>query len=144
MTATAPWFLVVLPLACLVGQAHARSDAKAALADPIDTSLGDRQETVTVWGHRPRFSAAPKPDPGPRDPGHAATFDPGSRLGIVRIEGGPVHDAVSDGVSAGVAIPISGIRGLAFTASLAGTRDALSPSGTTGAAAVVAGFRLKF
>ncbi len=82
---------------------------------------------------------APSPEPRLSDPGHPT----GSGSGV-RLEGGPVHDAVSDGLSVGLAIPIAGIEGLDFTAPLAGTRDGLSPSGTKGAAAAVAGFRLAF
>lgn len=139
LTATPAWLLAIPCLACVAGQARAGPGANSALADPIDTSLGSQPERVTVQGHRPRVFMAPAPDPRLSEPGRPTGFGSG-----IRLEGGPVHDAVSDGLSVGLAIPIVGIEGLDFIASLATTRDSLSPSGTTGAAAAVAGLRLKF
>ena len=134
-------------MACLVGQANAASAPSSApptLSKPTNIGLGDPQEQITVWGHRGKFSAAPTPDSRFLEPDAPIGFGPGSRLGSATVEGGPIHGAISDGVSAGVAIPVAGVEGLDFTASLAGTRDGLSPSGTTGAASALAGLRLKF
>ena len=140
--------LPTLCLACVVGQAAAAPnplhDAGSPLSRPTDVTLDDQQEQIQVWGHRWKFSLAPMPDGLVPEPGNRTSFGPGSRIGIVGIEGGPVRGAISDGVSAGLAVPVPGVRGLDLTASLAGTRDSLSPAGTTGAAAAVAGLRLKF
>ena len=136
-----------LCLVCIAGPADAASTPSpdaGSLSKPTNVALSDQQEQIQVWGYRQRFSLAPVPDGRLLEPDAEAGFGPGSRLGIVRIEGGPVHDAISDGVSAGLAIPVPGVKGLDVTASLGGTRDSLSPAGTTGAAAAVMGFRLKF
>ena len=147
MAASRRRMLQTLCLVCIAGRADA---APTPLPDagspskPTNITLNDQQEQIQVWGHRQTFLLAPVPDGRLLEPGAQAGFGPGSRLGVVRIEGGPVHGAISDGVSAGLAVPVPGLKGLDFTASLAGTRDSLSPAGTTGAAAAVAGFRLRF
>ena len=139
--------LRTLCLVCVAGRAEAAPppppDAGSP-SRPTNVTPSDRQEQIQVWGHRRTFSLAPVPDGRLFEPGTQAGFGPGSRLGIVGIEGGPVHAAISDGVSVGLAGPVPGLKGLDFTASLSGTRDSLSPAGTTGAAAAVAGFRLRF
>ena len=145
MAASRRRMLPTLCLVCIAGPADAAPSPDAgSLSEPTNLTLDDQQEQIQVWGYRRKFSLAPVPDGRLLEPGAQAGFGPGSRLGIVRIEGGPVHDAISDGVSAGLAIPVPGVKGLDVTASLGATRDSLSPAGTTGAAAAVAGFRLKF
>ncbi len=148
MAASRCRMLQTLCLVCIAGRADAAPnpspDAGSPRSEPTSVTPNDQREQIQVWGHRQSFSLAPVPDGRLLEPGAGAGFGPGSRLGIVRIEGGPVHGAISDGVSAGLAIPVPGLKGLEFTASLAGTRDSLPPAGTTGAAAAVAGFRLKF
>ena len=138
----------MLCLVCVAGRAEAApnpaSDAGSLLSHPVSVTLDDRQEWIQVWGHRRKFSLAPTPDGRMLEPGNRTSFGPGSRLGMITIEGGPIHTAVSNGVSAGLAVPLPGLRGLDLTASLAGSRDSLSPAGTTGAAAAVVGLRLKF
>ena len=148
MAASRRRMLQTLCLVCVAGPADATPTPSplgaASPSRPTSVTPSDRQEQIQVWGHRQTFSLAPVPDDRLSEPGAQAGFGPGSRLGVVRIEGGPVHNAISDGVSAGMAVPVPGLKGLDFTASLAGTRDSLSPAGTTGAAAAVAGFRLRF
>ena len=101
------------------------------------------QEQITVWGRRKLFFPAPMPDNQSR-PGSRTGFGPGSRLGIATVEGGPVHDQVHNGVAAGIAIPVAGVRNLDFMLAATGSRDAMAASGSNGAASATAGFRLKF
>lgn len=140
--------LLTAVMICLVGPAHAAPtlapEAGSSLSRPGDTSLGGTQEQVTVWGYRRKFSAAPTSGNQLAEPDNRTGFGPGTRIGRATIEGGLIHGTISDGVSAGLAVPIVGVKGLDFTASLAGTRDGLSPSNTVGAASAVVGLRLRW
>ena len=140
--------LLLMFLACPAGRADAapgRSSATGfSLSDPASTSLDSQQERITVWGYHRKFSAAPMSGDQASRPEVLGSLGPGSRLGVAMVQGGPVHGPVSNGLLAGLAIPVAGVKGLDFTASVAGTRDNLSLFGTTGAASMVAGFRLRF
>lgn len=101
------------------------------------------QDRITVWGRKRHFFPAPMANNAVVDPGPTG-LGPGSKLGIATIEGGPIRDAVHNGISAGIAIPVAGVRGLDFTVTETGSRDMMAASGTTGAASTTAGLRLKF
>lgn len=102
------------------------------------------QGQITVWGHRRQFCPAPMADNRLVEPGTPSGFGPGYKLGLGTIEGGPVHDQIHNGVSAGIAIPTAVLPGLDFMLNATGSRDAMTASGTNGAASATAGFRLKF
>ena len=101
-------------------------------------------EQITVWGRRKLFFPAPMPDNRLSEPGNRTGFGPGSKLGVATIEGGPMHDQVHNGVTAGLAVPVPGVRDLDFMLSATGSRDAMAASGTNAAASATAGLRLKF
>nr|WP_321984354.1 hypothetical protein [uncultured Lichenicoccus sp.] len=126
------------PVADALAQAPQSSKAEVK---PAATST---QERITVLGHKRHFFPAPMPDSNVAEPGGRSGFGPGSRLGIARIEGGPVGDQIHSGVSAGLAFPVAGIRGLDVTVTATGSRDSMAASGTNGAASTTAGLRLKF
>ena len=101
-------------------------------------------EQITVWGRQKLFFPAPLPNNNLSERGNQTGFGPGSKLGIATIEGGPVYDQVHNGVTAGIAIPVPGVRDLDFTLAATGSRDAMAASGINGAASATAGLRLKF
>ncbi|WP_428376547.1 hypothetical protein [Lichenicoccus sp.] len=118
--------------------------ARAATSPAAHQPATAAQEQITVWGHRRHFFPAPMANTTVAEPGPRSGFGPGARLGIATVEGGPASDRIHNGVSAGIAIPVSGVRGLDFTLTATGSRDSMAASGTNGAAATTAGLRLKF
>ena len=126
-----------------VGQSPPTPTAAKPLGSKISTTL-TQQEQITVWGRKKRFFPAPMADNRILEPQSRSSFGPGSKLGPATIEGGPVSDQIHSGVSGGIAIPVSGVKGLDFTVTATGSQDAMTASGTNGTASATTGFRLKF
>ena len=126
-----------------VGQSPPTPTATKPLGSKASTT-STQQEQITVWGRKKQFFSAPMADNQILEPQNGSGFGPGSKLGPATIEGGPVSDQIHSGVSAGIAIPVSGVKGLDFTVTATGSRDAMTASGTNGAASATTGFRLKF
>ncbi|MBB3172855.1 hypothetical protein FHR90_000669 [Endobacter medicaginis] len=142
-----PWPIgskqTVLVCALVVSARSLAAPPTSAPATRIPTDLRpSTDESLTVIGHRPLVLA---PLPGSTDLAPPSSgFAPGNRLGPFTITGGPTHSMTSDGVSAGLAIPIRPVKGLEFGVTLGANRDAGAGASSTAGARAVAGFKLRF